>query len=320
VALKTAFQMDPIDRLDIRGDSTFAMMLEAQARGHSLFLYTPDRLVYAQGHVFATGYDVVVRDVAGDHYTLSEQRRVDLSGYDVVMLRQDPPFDMAYITTTFVLEHLAPGVLVVNDPANVRNAPEKMLTMSYPELMPPTAIVRDLDSVRRFRAEHEDIILKPLYGNGGAAVFRLAAGDTNLGALVELFQGVFREPFLVQKYLPEVRAGDKRILLIDGEPVGAINRVPADDETRSNMHIGGRAEPTEMTERDLEICAAIGPELKRRGLILAGIDVIGPYLTEINVTSPTGLREVKRFGGADIAALLWNWIEQAHVQRTSHGA
>jgi len=320
VALKTAFQMDPIDRLDIRGDSTFAMMLEAQARGHSLFLYTPDRLVYAQGHVFATGYDVVVRDVAGDHYTLSEQRRVDLSGYDVVMLRQDPPFDMAYITTTFVLEHLAPGVLVVNDPANVRNAPEKMLTMSYPELMPPTAIVRDLDSVRRFRAEHEDIILKPLYGNGGAAVFRLAAGDTNLGALVELFQGVFREPFLVQKYLPEVRAGDKRILLIDGEPVGAINRVPADDETRSNMHIGGRAEPTEMTERDLEICAAIGPELKRRGLILAGIDVIGPYLTEINVTSPTGLREVKRFGGADIAALLWNWIEQAHVQRTSRGA
>jgi len=320
VALKTAFQMDPIDRLDIRGDSTFAMMLEAQARGHSLFLYTPDRLVYAQGHVFATGYDVVVRDVAGDHYTLSEQRRVDLSGYDVVMLRQDPPFDMAYITTTFVLEHLAPGVLVVNDPANVRNAPEKMLTMSYPELMPPTAIVRDLDSVRRFRAEHEDIILKPLYGNGGAAVFRLAAGDTNLGALVELFQGVFREPFLVQKYLPEVRAGDKRILLIDGEPVGAINRVPADDETRSNMHIGGRAEPTEMTERDLGICAAIGPELKRRGVILTGIDVIGPYLTEINVTSPTGLREVKRFGGADIAALLWNWIEQAHVQRTSHGA
>ncbi len=320
MALKTAFQMDPIDRLDIRGDSTFAMMLEAQARGHSLFFYTPDRLVYAQGHVFATGWDVVVRDVAGDHYTLSEQRRVDLSGYDVVMLRQDPPFDMAYITTTFVLEHLAPGVLVVNDPANVRNAPEKMLTMSYPELMPPTAIVRDLDSVRRFRAEHEDIILKPLYGNGGAAVFRLAAGDTNLGALVELFQGVFREPFLVQKYLPEVRAGDKRILLIDGEPVGAINRVPADDETRSNMHIGGRAEPTEMTERDLEICAAIGPELKRRGLILAGIDVIGPYLTEINVTSPTGLREVKRFGGADIAALLWNWIEQAHAQRSSRGA
>jgi len=310
VALKTAFQMDPIQQIDVHGDSTFAMMLEAQARGHSLFYYTPDRLVYSDGDVFATGCDVEVRDVAGDHFAASEERRVDLREFDVVMLRQDPPFDMAYITTTFILEQLGPGVLVVNDPANVRNAPEKILTMTYPELMPPTAIVRDLDGVRRFRAEHEDIILKPLYGNGGAAVFRLAAGDTNLGALVELFQGVFREPFLVQKYLPQVRAGDKRILLVDGAPVGAINRVPADDETRSNMHIGGRAEPTEMTERDHEICAAIGPELRRRGLTLAGIDVIGPYLTEINVTSPTGLREVKRFGGADIAAMLWDWIEE----------
>jgi glutathione synthase len=315
VAPKTAFQMDPIDRIDIKGDSTFAMMLEAQARGHSLFYYTPDRLVYEDGDVYATGCEVEVRDVAGDHCTLSDEKRVNLRDFDVVMLRQDPPFDMAYITTTFVLEQLVPDVLVVNDPANVRNAPEKMLTMTYPELMPPTAIVRDLDGVRRFRAEHEDIILKPLYGNGGAAVFRLAAGDTNLGALVELFQGVFREPFLVQKYLPQVRAGDKRILLVDGEPAGAINRVPADDETRSNMHIGGRAEPTEMTERDREICAAIGPELKRRGLTLAGIDVIGPYLTEINVTSPTGIREVKRFGGADIAALLWDWIEGRRAAR-----
>ncbi len=315
MALKTAFQMDPIDRIDIKGDSTFAMMLEAQARGHSLFYYTPDRLVYADGDVHATGCDVEVRDIEGDRCTLSDEKRVNLRDFDVVMLRQDPPFDMAYITTTFVLEQLVPDVLVVNDPANVRNAPEKILAMAYPELMPPTAIVRDLDGVRRFRAEHEDIILKPLYGNGGAAVFRLAAGDTNLGALVELFQGVFREPFLVQKYLPQVRAGDKRILLVDGEPVGAINRVPADDETRSNMHIGGRAEPTEMTERDREICEAIGPELKRRGLTLAGIDVIGPYLTEINVTSPTGLREVKRFGGADIAALLWDWIEGRRAAR-----
>jgi glutathione synthase len=315
VALKTAFQMDPIDRIDIKGDSTFAMMLEAQARGHTLFYYTPERLVYGDGHVYATGCEVEVRDVEGDHCTVSDEKRVNLRDFDVVMLRQDPPFDMAYITTTFILEQLVPDVLVVNEPANVRNAPEKILTMSYPELMPPTAIVRDLDSVRRFRAEHEDIILKPLYGNGGAAVFRLAAGDTNLGALVELFQGVFREPFLVQKYLPQVRMGDKRILLVDGEPVGAINRVPADDETRSNMHIGGRAEPTAMTERDHEICAAIGPELRRRGLTLAGIDVIGPYLTEINVTSPTGLREVKRFGGSDIAALLWNWIEQRRAAR-----
>jgi len=307
--------MDPIDRIDIKGDSTFAMMLEAQARGHSLFYYTPDQLVYGDGSVHATGHEVEVRDVVGDHCTLSDARRVNLRDFDVVMLRQDPPFDMAYITTTFILEQLVPDVLVVNDPANVRNAPEKILTMTYPELMPPTAIVRDLDGVRRFRAEHEDIILKPLYGNGGAAVFRLTAGDTNLGALVELFQGVFREPFLVQKYLPQVRIGDKRILLVDGAPVGAINRVPADDETRSNMHIGGRAEPTEITEREHEICAVIGPELKRRGLILAGIDVIGPYLTEINVTSPTGLREVKRFGGADIAALLWDWIEARHAER-----
>jgi len=310
VPLKTAFQMDPIDRIDIRGDSSFAMMLEAQARGHSLFYYTPERLVYGDGRIMATGRDVQVRDTPDDHYAVSDERRVDLSSFDVIMLRQDPPFDMAYITTTFMLEHLMPDVLVVNDPASVRNAPEKLFSMTYPDLMPPTAIVRDLDGVRRFRAQHDDIILKPLYGNGGAAVFRLAAGDTNLGALVELFQGVFREPFVVQKYLPDVRAGDKRILLVDGEPVGAINRVPADDETRSNMHIGGRAEPAEMTQRDLEICSAIGPELKRRGLVLTGIDVIGRYLTEINVTSPTGLRELQRFGGADVAGRVWDWIER----------
>jgi len=316
VTLKTAFQMDPIDRIDIRGDSTFALMLEGQARGHPLFCYTPDRLVLDDGRIMATGCDVEVRDVAGDHYTLSEERHVDLSTFDVIHLRQDPPFDMAYITTTFLLERLVPDVLVVNDPAHVRNAPEKLFSMRFAELMPPTAIVRDLDAVRRFRATHEDIILKPLYGNGGAAVFRLAAGDTNLGALVELFQGVFREPFVVQKYLPDVRAGDKRIILVDGEPAGVINRVPADDETRSNMHIGGRAEPSEMTERDREICAAIGPELRRRGLTLAGIDVIGAYLTEINVTSPTGLREVKRFGGADIAALVWERIEKKRTGGT----
>jgi len=310
VPLKTAFQMDQLDRIDIRGDSTFALMLEAQARGHSVFYYTPDRLMLDDGALMATGCPVLVRDVPGDHFSASEERTVDLASFDVIHLRQDPPFDMAYITTTFMLERLAPDVLVVNDPANVRNAPEKIFTLGFPELMPPTAIVRDLDGVRRFRARHEDIILKPLYGNGGAAVFRLAAGDTNLGALVELFQGVFREPFMVQKYLPQVRAGDKRILLVDGEPAGVINRVPADDETRSNMHIGGRAEAIEMSDRDREICAKIGPELSKRGLILAGIDVIGDWLTEINVTSPTGLREVKRFGGADIAALVWDCIER----------
>lgn len=314
--LKTAFQMDPLDRLDIRGDSTFALMLEAQARGHTLFYYTPDRLVLDDGRVKATGSPVLVRDVPGDHFTASEQRQVDLADFDVIHLRQDPPFDMGYITTTFLLERLVPDVLVINDPANIRNAPEKLFTLDFPELMPPTAIVRDLDGVRRFRARHEDIILKPLYGNGGAAVFRLAAGDTNLGALVELFQGVFREPFMVQKYLPQVRAGDKRIILVDGAPVGAINRVPADDETRSNMHIGGRAEAIELSGRDREICAKIGPELRRRGLVLAGIDVIGNWLTEINVTSPTGLREVKRFGGADIAALVWDFIERRRSGRS----
>jgi len=316
VPLKTAFQMDPLAGIDIRGDSTFALMLAAQERGHSLFYYTPDRLMLDEGRLKASGRDVEVRDVAGDHFTPGDERLVDLAAFDVIHLRQDPPFDMAYITTTFLLERLVPDVLVVNDPANVRNAPEKLFTLDFTELMPPTAIVRDLDGVRRFRARHEDVILKPLYGNGGAAVFRLAAGDTNLGALVELFQGVFREPFMIQKYLPEVRAGDKRILLVDGEPAGVINRVPADDETRSNMHIGGRAEPAELSDRDREICARIGPELRRRGLILAGIDVIGDWLTEINVTSPTGLREVCRFGGPDIAALVWDWIEHKRRSRT----
>ena len=314
--LKTAFQMDPLDRIDIQGDSTFALMLEAQARGHTLFYYTPDRLMLDEGRLTATGSPVLVRDVPGDHFTASQERTVDLADFDVIHLRQDPPFDMGYITTTFMLERLAPDVLVVNDPANVRNAPEKLFTLDFPELMPPTAVVRDLDGVRRFRERHDDIILKPLYGNGGAAVFRLAAGDTNLGALVELFQGVFREPFMVQKYLPQVRAGDKRIILVDGEPAGVINRVPADDETRSNMHIGGRAEAIEMSDRDREICARIGSELRRRGLILAGIDVIGDWLTEINVTSPTGLREVKRFGGADIPALVWDCIESKRNARS----
>lgn len=314
--LKAGFQMDPIDRIDIRGDSTFAMLLEAQHRGHELFYYTPADLFMRDGRVMARGHTLKVLDKPGDHYQLSNARTIDLSELDVLHLRQDPPFDMAYITTTFLLERIHPQTLVVNDPAHVRNAPEKLFVTQFLDLMPPSLITRSLEDVKAFREEHDDIIIKPLYGNGGAAVFRLAPGDTNIGSLVELFQTVFREPFVVQKYLPEVRQGDKRIVLVDGEPVGAINRVPASDETRSNMHIGGRPEPIELTERDREICATIGPELRRRGILLAGIDVIGQYLTEINVTSPTGLREIKRFGGQDIAAIVWDVIESKVASRT----
>jgi glutathione synthase len=308
--LRVACQMDPIDRIDILGDSTFALLLEAQRRGHSLFYYTPPNLALDQGRLLARGATLTVEDRRGDHYKVSDPRTVELADMDVVLLRQDPPFDMAYITTTHLLERIHPRTLVVNDPANVRNAPEKVFVLDFLDLMPPTLVTRSLDDVKRFRAEYGDIILKPLYGNGGASVFRVAPGDTNLNSLVELFLTVFREPFMVQEYRPEVRLGDKRIILVDGEVAGAINRVPASDETRSNMHVGGVATPTELTERDREICARLGPELKRRGLLFAGIDVIGPYLTEINVTSPTGIRQVKAFGGPDIAVLIWDAIER----------
>jgi len=307
--LKVACQMDPIDRIDIRGDSTFALLLEAQLRGHSLFYYTPPQLSLLAGRLIAHGTTLKVEDTVGRHYHVSDPRVEDLSQMDVVLLRQDPPFDMSYITTTHLLERIHPNTLVVNDPAHVRNAPEKVFVLDFLDLMPPTLVTRHLDEVRAFRAVHKDIILKPLYGNGGAAVFRLGEGDTNLNSLVELFQMVFREPFMVQQYRPEVRAGDKRIILVDGEVVGAINRVPAADETRSNMHVGGVATATDLTQRDLEICRRLGPELKRRGLLFTGIDVIGPYLTEINVTSPTGIRQVRDFGGPDIAALIWDAIE-----------
>ena len=309
MALKVAVQMDPLDSISIAGDSTFALMLEAQARGHSLFVYQPDNLAFSPGSVFARGQQVLVRDVEGNHYCAADAETVDLSGFDVVLMRQDPPFDMAYITATHILEHIHPGTLVVNDPAQVRNAPEKLFVLEFADLTPPTLVTRDLAALMDFRAEHGDIILKPLYGNGGAGVFKMTSGDGNFMALVELFQQSFREPFIAQKYLPDVTAGDKRIILVDGEPAGAINRVPQPGETRSNMHVGGEARPTELTEREREICARIGPELKRRGLLFTGIDVIGDYLTEINVTSPTGIREVKAFGGADIAALLWDAIE-----------
>jgi glutathione synthase len=306
--------MDPIDRIDIMGDSTFALLLEAQRRGHELFYYTPPHLTLDGKHLVARGHTLTVEDKAGDHYRLSDHRRIDLAEWDVVLLRQDPPFDLAYITTTHLLERIHPKTLVVNDPAHVRNAPEKVWVLEFQDLMPPTMVTRNIEDVRDFRTRHKDIIIKPLYGNGGTSVFRIQPGDSNLNSLVELFQTVFREPFMVQQYRPEVRAGDKRIILVDGQVAGAINRVPAEGETRSNMHVGGTPKPTDLTPRDKEICERLGPYLKDRGLVFVGIDVIGDYLTEINVTSPTGIRQVKAFGGKDIAAMIWDAIE---ARRTS---
>jgi glutathione synthase len=309
MALNAAFQMDPIERINITGDSTFALMLEAQKRGARLFYYLPQDLFLRDGCVHATGHSIRVADEPGRHFEILDTQTVDLSRFDTVFLRQDPPFDMAYITTTHLLARLPSSTLVINNPASVRNSPEKLFVMQFPALMPPTLITRSLDGLKAFRAEHKDVIVKPLYGNGGAGVFRLKEDDTNAASLVELFQSVFREHFIVQKYLPDVRKGDKRIILVDGEPAGAVNRVPAADETRSNLHVGGRPEAAPLTNRDLEICAAIGPELKRLGLIFTGIDVIGDYLTEINVTSPTGIREIGRLDGVNIAAMILDTIE-----------
>jgi glutathione synthase len=308
--LKIAVQMDHMSTVSIAGDTTFALSLEAQRRGHSLYHYTPDRLSMLGGSVFARVEEMTVRDEKNSHYTLGEPFRTDLSEMDVVLLRQDPPFDMNYITTTHMLERIHPKTLVVNDPAWVRNSPEKIFVTEFPDLMPETLITKDPREVDAFRKEFGDIIVKPLYGNGGAGVFHLNDADRNLASLLEMFAQMFREPFIVQRYLKDVRKGDKRIILIDGEPVGAVNRVPAETESRSNMHIGGRAEKADLTKREREICARIGPSLKERGFILVGIDVIGDWMTEINVTSPTGVREVKRFGGADIAALFWDAVER----------
>ncbi|WP_420569446.1 glutathione synthase [Thalassovita sp.] len=307
--MKIAFQMDPIGPIDITADSTFRIALEAQARGHELFYYTPDKLAYEEGRVTARGWPLTVQMVEGDHYTLGDEQVVDLADYDVVWLRQDPPFDMFYITTTHLLERIHPETLVVNDPFWVRNYPEKLMILDFPELMPPTTIARDLTTIRAFKERHGDVILKPLYGNGGAGVFRLTQSDRNLTSLHELFTGFSREPLIVQKYLPAVAAGDKRVILVDGEPVGAINRVPQAGETRSNMHVGGRPEKIGLTERDLEICATIGPRLKEKGQVFVGIDVIGDYLTEINVTSPTGIQELERFDGTNTAEKIWQAIE-----------
>ena len=309
MSLKVAIQMDPIGPINIDGDSTFRIMEEAQARGHSLFYYTPDKLVFQEGRVTAKGWPVTVQRVHGDHFRLGDEIEVDLSDFDVLWLRQDPPFDMGYITTTHILDMIHPDTLVVNDPFWVRNYPEKLLVLNFPDLTPPTMIARDLETLKEFRVRHGDVILKPLYGNGGAGVFKLSQGDSNLASLHEMFTGINREPLIMQKFLSDVSKGDKRVILVDGEPVGAINRVPAAGETRSNMHVGGRPEKVDLTERDLEICAAIGPLLREKGQVFVGIDVIGDWLTEINVTSPTGLQELERFEGTNVTAKIWEAIE-----------
>jgi glutathione synthase len=313
--LNVAVQMDPIERINIRGDSTFALLLEAQARAHPLSYYTPDRMALRDGKVSATVRPLVVRDVAGDHFTLGEPQHVDLATFDVVLLRQDPPFDLAYISSTHMLDRIHPKTLVVNDPSHVRNAPEKIFVTEFPDLMPPTLITRDLDAIKAFRAEQGDIVMKPLYGKGGEAVFRLAREDLNFGSLYDLFVTMFREPWVVQKFLPAVKDGDKRIILVDGEFAGAVNRVPAPDDLRSNMVRGGVPKATDLTEREREICARLGPALRERGLLFVGIDVIDGFLTEINVTSPTGIRAVKNLGGPDIAALVWDAIEEKRAAR-----
>ena len=309
MGLKVAFQMDPIGGVNIDADSTFRIALEAQARGHELFYYPPDRLSFRSGRIIAHGWPIELRRTKGDHVTYGPETEVDLAEWDVVWLRQDPPFDMGYITTTHLLDMIHPRTLVVNDPFWVRNFPEKLLVLRFPELTPPTTIARDLATLRKFKAEHGDIILKPLYGNGGAGVFRLDPNDRNLASLHELFLGLSREPLIAQKYVPAVVKGDKRVTRAAGERVGAINRIPAEGETRSNLHVGGRAEKVALTDRDREICAAIGPTLREKGQVFVGIDMIGDFLTEINVTSPTGIQELERFDGTNTAARIWEAIE-----------
>ena len=307
--LNVAVQMDPIARINIGGDSTFALLLEAQQRGHAVSYYTPDKLSLRGDEVVAPVQKLDVRDEPGNHFTLGEPRRESLSGFDVVLLRQDPPFDLAYITSTHLLERIHPKTLVVNDPASVRNAPEKIFVMDFPHLMPPTLISSDLDEINGFRAEHGAGVMKPLHGHGGAAVFRVMPQDMNFGSLFDMFSVTFREPWVIQRFLPEVKRGDKRIILVDGEFAGAVNRVPAADDLRSNMVRGGAAQAADLTSREREICAELGPALRQRGLLFVGIDVIDDYLTEINVTSPTGIRAVSRLGGPDVAAKIWDVID-----------
>jgi glutathione synthase len=308
--LKVAVQMDPIEKIRIAGDSTFALLLEAQARGHSLLYYTPDRLTMRGPRVLAQAQSLEVKDAQGEHAKLGSAETTDLATLDVVLLRQDPPFDLAYITTTHFLERIHPSTLVVNDPSSVRNAPEKLFVMDFPQLMPATLISRDRDAIEAFRSEHGDVVMKPLHGHGGASVFKVAPKDANFGSLYDLFAATFREPWVTQRFLPAVAKGDKRIILVDGEALGAVNRVPSADDIRANMVRGGAALATELTDREREICATIGPELKRRGLMFVGIDVIDGYLTEINVTSPTGIRAIQRVGGPNLATAIWDAIEK----------
>jgi len=315
MALAVAIQMDPIDGIDIDVDSTFAMALEAQARGHRLWHYLVRDLSFAHDKVRAKARRLSVRREKGNHATLEAVETIDLRTMDVVLMRQDPPFDMAYITATHVLEHIHPKTLVVNDPAEVRNAPEKLFVTHFPDLMPPTLIASDRAEIDAFRAEHKDIIVKPLFGNGGAGVFHIRPDDENLGSLLEMFTSMSREPVIVQRYLPEVRQGDKRIILVDGKAVGSITRVPAAGEARANLHVGGVAVKSALTKREQAICEAIGPELARRGLIFVGIDVIGDYLTEINVTSPTGIQQIDRFDGINVSAMIWDAIERKRIAR-----
>ena len=307
--LQVAVQMNPIERVNIETDTTFLLMLEAQTRGHGIWIYEAEQMALDEGRVLARGRAANLQAVQGDHHRMGGYEVRELKGFDVLLMRQDPPFDMAYITATYFLEKIHPGTLVVNNPAEVRNAPEKLFVTDFEGLQPPTLITFDADLLHDFHARHGDIVLKPLYGGGGSGVVRLKADDPNLDALLELHAMIGREPVIAQKFIPAVSAGDKRILLVDGEPVGAINRIPAAGQVRSNLARGGRAEAVELTVCDREICEAIGPELKRRGLLFVGIDVIGDYLTEINVTSPTGAQQLKRFGGGDAAAALWDRIE-----------
>jgi glutathione synthase len=314
MTLNVAVQMDPIARINIRGDSTFALLLEAQKRGHSLSHYTPDKLSQIGNDLVAPVQLLTVRDEAGNHFTLGEPKRTSLHAFDVVLLRQDPPFDLGYITSTHFLESIHPKTLVVNDPAGVRNAPEKLFVMDFPQLMPPTLISRDLDEINAFRDTHGSVVMKPLHGYGGAAVFRVMPQDMNFGSLFDMFSVTFKEPWVIQRFLPNVMHGDKRIILVDGEFAGAVNRVPAPDDLRSNMVRGGAAHATELTPREREICTTLGPELKKRGLLFVGIDVIDDNLTEINVTSPTGIRAIARLGGPDVAAMIWDAIEKKRVR------
>jgi glutathione synthase len=321
MGLAVAIQMDPIDTINIDTDSTFMLALEAQRRGHALFHYLPTALTLRDGRVYAKGRKLEVYRRHGDHHRFGPFEELDLAGFDIVLMRQDPPFDMAYITATHLLELLPEdGPLVVNDPAAVRNAPEKLFVLRFRELMPPTLLSLDKDEIHAFWQEHKEIVLKPLFGNGGAGIVHLRPGDDNLNSLLDMYQQINREPVVVQRYVPEVRQGDKRIILVEGEPRGAVLRVPPEGEARANLHVGGRALKTTLTQREKEICAAIGPSLREQGLVFVGIDVLGDYITEINVTSPTGIQEIARLDGKDLSVDIWNAIEKRHAARAPRPA